>query len=141
MKVTSFKKENNKLYPEAYWLRHTPASFSGGGFRVDKSAWEYGVHFRKATPEEIKEATKSKCPQIEINGYKGEFFEDYVKFGCAEIHKNVFMNLKALNSDLENGDGIIGMKSNRRIESITIGKGTFSKDQIKLITDYYLNKE
>lgn len=53
LKVTSFKKENVLLCPNAYWLRHTPGSFSGGGFRVDKSAWEYGVHFRKATTEEI----------------------------------------------------------------------------------------
>lgn len=43
--------------------------------------------------------------------------------------------------ELVNGDGVIGMKSNRQIESITIGKGVFSKDQIKLIADHYLNKK
>lgn len=80
-------------------------------------------------------------PQIEINGYKGEFFDNYVKFGCAEIHKNIFIDLNTLNKDLVNGDGVIGMKSNRQIESITIGKGTFSKEQIKLIADHYLNKK
>lgn len=53
LKVISFEKENFHLYPNAYWLRHTPESFSGGGFRVHGSAWEYGVDFRKATKEEI----------------------------------------------------------------------------------------
>lgn len=84
---------------------------------------------------------EKEYPNITINGYKGEFFNDYVKFGCAQIHKNVFIDLNTLNSDLENGDGIIGMKSNRRIESITIGKGTFTKEHIRRITEYYLNKK
>jgi hypothetical protein len=55
LKVTSFKKEElGQLgLKDSFWLRHTPGSFSGGGFRVHKSAWEYGVHFRKATKEEI----------------------------------------------------------------------------------------
>ena len=80
-------------------------------------------------------------PQIEINGYKGEFFDWGVKFGCAEIHKNAFIYLNTLNKDLVNGDGVRGVMSNRQIESITIGKGVFSKDQIKLIADHYLNKK
>ena len=84
---------------------------------------------------------EEEYPDITINGYKGEFFKDYVKFGCAEIHKNVFIDLNTLNSDLENGDGIIGMKYNRRIESVTIGKGIFTKEQIKQIAEYYLNKK
>lgn len=72
-------------------------------------------------------------PQIEINGYKGEFFDDYVKFGCAEIDKDVFIRLGQLGQGLN--------RCNRVLESVTIGKGTFSKDQIKLIADYYLNKK
>ena len=71
-------------------------------------------------------------PQIEINGYKGEFFDNYVKFGCAEISKEVFIDL-AKCREYKN--------TNRDIESATIGKGTFSKDQIKLIAEYYLNKK
>ena len=84
---------------------------------------------------------EEEYPDITINGYKGEFFNDYVKFGCAEIHKNVFMDLNTLNSDLENGDDIIGMKSNRRIESVTIGKGIFTKEHIRQIAKYYLTKK
>lgn len=55
LKVTSFKKEKLRQLglKDSYWLRHTPGSFSDGGFRVHESAWEYGVHFRKATKEEI----------------------------------------------------------------------------------------
>ena len=93
---------------------------------------------RKATPEEIKAV---QIPKITINGYKGEFYDDYVKFGCAEIHKTIFIDLNTLNKDLLNGDGVIGMKSNRQIESVTIGKGTFTKDQIKEIAEYYINKK
>jgi hypothetical protein len=89
---------------------------------------------RKATTKEIKAA---QTPQITINGYKGEFFDDYVKFGCANIHKNIFLDLNTLNSDLRNGDSIIGRKSNKEIESVTIGKGTFTKEQIKEIAEYY----
>lgn len=71
-------------------------------------------------------------PQIEINGYKGEFFDTYVKFGCAEISKEVFIDLYTAR-EYKN--------TNRDIESVTIGKGTFSKEQIKLIAYYYLNKK
>ena len=79
---------------------------------------------RLATPEEIE---NSKYPNITINGYKGEFFNDYVKFGYAKIDKDLFI-------DLENLGGGIGNKS---IESVTIGKGTFTKKQIKEIAEYY----
>ena len=72
-------------------------------------------------------------PQIEINGYKGEFFDWGVKFGCAEIDKDVFIRLGQLGQGLN--------RCNRALESVVIGKGTFSKDQIKLIADYYLNKK
>lgn len=85
---------------------------------------QFKEKFRLATPEEIK---NSKYPNITINGYKGEFFDDYVKFGCAKIDKDLFI-------DLENLGGGIGNKS---IESITIGKGAFTKEQIKEIAEYY----
>lgn len=70
-------------------------------------------------------------PNITINGYKAEFFEDYVKFGCAEINKEVFIDL------VEAKDY---SHTNRQIESVTIGRGTFSKEQIKTIVEYYGNK-
>jgi len=75
---------------------------------------------------------KSEYPDIVINGYKGEFFDYHVKFGCAEISKQIFLDLYAIRtSDHE------GVKN---IESVTIGKGTFTKAQIKEIAEYFLNK-
>lgn len=75
---------------------------------------------------------KQKEPQITVNGYKGEFFEEYVKFGCAKISKYIFIHLSSINRDF--------IENNREIESVTIGKGTFSKEQIKEIAEYYQNK-
>lgn len=72
-------------------------------------------------------------PKITINGYTGEFFDTHVKFGCAEISKQLFLELYAVkDSTWTNG---------REIESITIGKGTFSKAQIKEIAEYYLGNQ
>jgi len=86
---------------------------------------------KKATEEEIKAA---QTPQITINGYKGEFFNDYVKFGCAIINKQCFIDLYSFADKSYRGQ-------NRRVETITIGKGTFSKEQIKEIAKYFLNKD
>lgn len=87
---------------------------------------------RKATPEEITEASKPKFPQITINSYKGEFLEDRVKFGCASISKDTFIGLSKL---LGGNPG-----SNKTIMKVTIGQGEFTKEQIKEIAQYYLNK-
>lgn len=77
-------------------------------------------------------------PQITINGYKGEFFDDYVKFGCAQIDKRFIIRIYNTNRDYSEGGGTY---SNRMMESITIGKGTFSKEQIGEIAKYFLNKD
>ena len=74
-------------------------------------------------------------PQITINGYKGEFFDNYVKFGCATISRYIFTDL--YNSTLLERTHSFG---NKEITSITIGKGTFTVEQIKEIAEYYLNK-
>lgn len=86
--------------------------------------------FRKATPEEIEAA---QYPQITINNYKGEFFDNFVKFGCAKIDKNWFLQFYEIMRTVT--------YSNKEIESVTIGKGTFTKDQIKEIAAFYLNKK
>lgn len=71
-------------------------------------------------------------PQISINGCSGVFFDNYIKFGCVEISKQLFLELYAVkDSTLTNG---------REIESVTIGKGTITKAQIKEIAEYYLGK-
>ena len=69
-----------------------------------------------------------KAPCIIINGYKAEFFPTYVKFGYAEINKEVFIDLATINEYAN---------TNRDIESVTIGRGVFTKAQIKEIADYY----
>lgn len=77
---------------------------------------------------------KPKFPQIEVNGYKGEFFDNYVKFGCAEMQKNLFTDLyRWIEGSAEH--------TNRNIEFVTIGKGVFTKEQIKEIAEYYLDKK
>ena len=79
---------------------------------------------------------EQEYPDIIINGRKGEFFNDYVKFGCAEIGKELFIQINKL--ILARFDCGI---SNKEIESVTIGAGTFTKEQIKQIAGYYLNKK
>ena len=98
---------------------------SGAGY---KNSGLY-TEARLATPEEIE---STKTPYIVINTYEGEFFDDYVTFGCAEISKEVFIDLFTC-KEYPN--------TNRDVESVTIGKGTFTKEQIKQIAEYYLNKK
>jgi hypothetical protein len=105
-------------------------------YRLSGTGWrgEHRSGIRKATPEEIKEAKKPKFPDITINGYKGEFFDEYVKFGCAIINKHIFDVLF----------DIIELKpdnNNRTINEVTIGSGKFSAAQIKQIAGYYKAKE
>lgn len=118
-----------------------------------------GVPFNKETPglvtvdrciQDLKKAGvldlwfepiyEKSHPDITINGYKGEFFNWGVKFGCAEIHCNVFVELNKLYNNIQNKDIAIGNITNKNIESVTIGNGVFSKEQIKQIAEYYLNK-
>lgn len=75
-------------------------------------------------------------PNIVIDGYKAEFFDSYVQFGSAIIDRDVFINIYESN----NSFSLKGGCSNREIESVTIGKGIFSKSQIKEIAEYYENK-
>jgi hypothetical protein len=59
-------------------------------------------------------------PQIMINGYKAEFFDDYVKFGCQKFTKEFVINL---NKCLQNNDLKMDYKS-----------------EIQEIAEYYLTK-
>ena len=91
-------------------------------------------------PKEIVESWEpvyeESFPDITINGYKGKFFDDFVKFGCAKINKGLILKIWDLiiNPNWSKIDS-------KEIESVTIGKGTFTKDQIKEIAEYYLNKK
>lgn len=117
-------------------------SVSTGNFRI-----AYGIYKEKENPiVRVAETDLAvydvignwatilpSYPQITINNYEGEFFYNYVKFGCAKMQKNLFTDLyKWIEGSSEN--------TNRNIESVTIGKGTFTKEQIKEIAEYYLNK-
>jgi len=122
-KITSRDKVNN-LYD---W----GVSFSdGSNGGHNRSIYEC---LRKATPEEIKLAQE---PLITINDYKGEFFDEYILFGCAKISKDLILSINTLMS-IEESDRY----PYKPLNSIIIGKGTFTKEQIKEIAEYYLNKD
>lgn len=136
---------NKNWENEVYTISSKPKFYDGEGYVKNDWVYElknskdevagnvYSQALRKATEEEIKAA---QTPQITINGYTGEFFDWGVKFGCAEITKEDFDELYTC---IENfGEG---QRTNKLIQSVTIGKGTFSKEQIKEIATYYLNKE
>lgn len=72
-------------------------------------------------------------PNITINGHKAEFFDDYVKFGCAEIAVDHFKQIWDVMT-------VNHINSNRKVDKVTIGKGEFNAEQIKQIVEYYKNK-
>lgn len=116
----TFKPINDSF---AYDFKNDILDSNGNGYIYEKGQWS-----------EIL----SSFPQIEINGYKGEFLEDYVKFGCAEIASRLFIDLYETCAVGNKNMGYYA--GNKQIECITIGKGTFTKKQIKEIAEYYLNK-
>ncbi len=79
----------------------------------------------------------NKTPDIEINGYKAEFFDGYVQFGCAKIDINIFLSLNKALELLR----VPLYKGNRQLESIKIGKDEFTIKQIEQIAEYYLNND
>lgn len=78
----------------------------------------------------------NKTPQIEINGYTAKFFDNYVKFGCAKIGKEFILKIYDIFSN-----EYWEKSGYKNIESVTIGKGTFTKEQIKEIAEYYISKK
>lgn len=143
--------ENNLLLEEAKLKYPKGTKFKGFGYGNEEISTgnfkiDYGTQKGKEVPiVQVKETSKGiynvlgewaeilpSYPQITINTYTGEFFETYVKFGCAEISKEVFIDLHTAR-EYKN--------TNRDVESVTIGKGIFSKEQIKEIAEYYLEKK
>lgn len=106
VKLTEIKKE---LYNEKVYFIHE-------GF---KKRTNYNEISRLATPEEIKAA---QFPQITINGYKAEFFDEYVKFGCQEISIDFLKKLYHLQNS----------------HNVDI---TANKEAIKKLAEYYRNKK
>jgi hypothetical protein len=68
-------------------------------------------------------------PRVTINGHIGEFFEDKVKFGCAIIDKQDFIDL----NNLATKSSI----TTKKLKSVTFGAGVFSREVIKEIAEYY----
>lgn len=88
---------------------------------------------RKATPEEIKSATK-----IKINGYTSEFFTNQVKFGCKIID---LIELKALKSSFEILCNLQGLPfSSGRIAVDIEGKFEITYDLVCKCIDRIENK-
>ena len=78
------------------------------------------VIYNDCAKEITKEEYLNKEPQIEINGYKAEFHNKYVKFGCQSYSKEFIITL---NDALQN--------NNLKMDY---------KNQIKQIADYYATK-
>jgi hypothetical protein len=100
----------------------------------------YGGNFRKATPEEIKDSEhlkedKKRYPKININGYDGKFFDDYIVFGRAKINTEFILKL----NDILSND-YWEKNEFKNIESVQIGNGYFTKNQIKEIANFYIQK-
>ena len=65
---------------------------------------------------------------VTINGYEANFEHDgRVKFGCAMIDRDLINDIHSMM--------IHNYKGNRTIQSVKIGDGTFSADDIKAITE------
>ena len=103
--------------------------------KFGENGWGNVPEMAAKYPEFWEPVYEQSFPDIIINGHRGEFFNDYVQFGCAKIGQNLFMQANKL--IIANFDCGI---SNRSIQSVTIGSGTFTKDQIKEIAEYYLTK-
>jgi len=70
------------------------------------------------------------CPSIIINGYTGEFFDTHVEFGCAQISKEIIYSIRKLMNESDDN-------SNRYVNSVTYGSGTFTKTDIEKMVEYY----
>jgi hypothetical protein len=100
-------------------------------FKGKNESTAYKEIVRKAVPEEIKNA---QMPDITINGYKAEFFDSYVKFGCANISNELFIDLYRI---IKVNYDTYGKKN---VESVTVGTGVFSKEVISQIANYINRK-
>lgn len=73
--------------------------------------------------------------EVEINGYKAEYFDKYIKFGCAEIPVQMLIMLKKLYTPKHYKVG------NRTLEGkVMIGKGEFTHDIICKLIDNHKEK-
>ena len=95
----------------------------------------YDLSFVKKDSDWFAPIYKDLTPIIIINGYEGKFYENYVEFGCAKISKLLFTELYRSGAFHESHTF-----GNKEITSVTIGNGTFNRDQIKEIAEYYLER-
>lgn len=112
------------------WFQKTDNNYHNIAWEIGEIDGKYvypkkgnGIHntrissIRKATEEEIR---KAKYPDISIIGYKAEFFDTYVSFGCQSYKRDFVIQL----SDM-------------------LEKNNFSmayRKEVKKIADYYKNK-
>jgi hypothetical protein len=68
---------------------------------------------------------------VTINGYKPTFEKNLVNFGCAQIDIKL---LQDLNIVFETQGYYLG---NKELETVKIGSGVFTRDDIKKIVEYY----
>lgn len=104
------------------------------------NAW--GKHkFRKATPAEISahlarvEAEKKVTVHSSDGGnYTAEYRRGYVQFGCAQISNDILRDVAQFVED--HRDVRLG---NRRVESVLIGRGTFTHEILQRLVKNLLD--
>jgi hypothetical protein len=119
-------------------------AYLGGKFSatIDKVTISFGTEYlfqlwRNNTSEfwGIKNLSDAELipshPSITINGYKAEFKESLVKFGCAEIDTEIFRILNDAFNVRKNLGG------NKSVTSVKIGNGEFTVKQIEEIAKHY----
>ena len=93
--------------------------------------------FLQWSADKVKTIKEQPAPSFEVNGYKPEYHKDYWKFGCAKIGHLLIHSLivhSLIDMD-KGGDG-----DYKNITAVTIGKGTFTIDQLIELNNYRKNR-
>jgi hypothetical protein len=97
-------------------------ALASGGWVYSKGTWA--------------EVVKETFPQIEIAGYKAEFTDKTVNFGCNRIPKETFISLCEMIGNLPGRNELISMDMKYDSYSFNL-----TCDQIRKIAGYYLKPE
>ena len=104
-------------------------NFPSGAYTSNKNilyvSWEgsWGMNYA-----EIDDNLKIVKEEVEVNGYKAEYFRYYIKFGCASVDVKMLENLYEMMTGIKN----YYSEGNRVVEGdIKIGAGTFNKQIIE----------
>lgn len=103
------------------------SSFTDNWFKRNPNE-KYQLGIKAGTSTFSPDCTLAKNDVV-VNEYTATYSGNYVHFGCAKIDIDLFKDLIKIIETAYLG--------NRNIKSVTIGKGTFTIDQIKqIVSDY-----